>query len=154
MTPNNKNVALKNKRPKIPPLVERVCCWGVGMYFCISCSLWWFPTPITTEKRSATWLMRDKMCLKSFSRLEVNTIWFSTLTCIYWHKIFVRIISISTLLESSNFDDLIESGVSFRPLCSAIGKMRSHKMTYTLLVIKESWLLSYILLKPVTFCVF
>ena len=42
------------------------------------------------------------------------------------------------LFESLNFDDLIESGVACRPLCLAIGKMRFHKMTYTLLVIKES----------------
>ncbi len=53
---------LKNKRPKIPPLVERVCCWWVGMYFGISCSLRWLPTPITTERRSAMWFIRDKMC--------------------------------------------------------------------------------------------
>jgi hypothetical protein len=42
------------------------------------------------------------------------------------------------LLESLNFDDLIESGVVCRPLCSAIGKMRFHKMTYILLYIKEN----------------
>jgi len=38
--------------------------------------------------------------------------------------------------ESLNSDDLIESGVVCRPLCSAIGKMRFHKMTYILLCIK------------------
>jgi hypothetical protein len=145
---------LKNKKPKIPPLVGRVCCWRVGMYFYISCSLWWFPTPITTEKRSATWLMRDKMCLKSFSRLEVNIIRFYTLSCIYLCTIFVKIISISMLLESLNFDVLIESGVVCRSLCSAVGKMRSHKMAYILFYIKEKWVLAYILLNLATFCIF
>ncbi len=141
---------MKYKKPKIPPLVERVCCWGVGMYFYISCSPWWFPTPITTEKRSATCLMREKMCLKSFSRLEVNIIWFSTLSCIYWYKIFVRIISISMLLESLNFEVMIESGVVCRPFVQLIGKMRFHKMAHTLFYIKENWVLSYILLKLLT----
>ncbi len=42
------------------------------------------------------------------------------------------------LFESLNLDDLIESGVAYRPLCSAIGKMRFHKMAYILLFIKES----------------
>jgi hypothetical protein len=42
------------------------------------------------------------------------------------------------LFESLNFDDLIESGVAYRPLCSAIGKMRFHKMTCILLYIKEN----------------
>ena len=40
------------------------------------------------------------------------------------------------LFESLNPDDLIESGVACRPLCSAIGKMRFHKMAYILLFIK------------------
>ena len=42
------------------------------------------------------------------------------------------------LFESLNFADMIESGVACRPLCSAIGKMRFHKMTYILLFIKEN----------------
>jgi hypothetical protein len=42
------------------------------------------------------------------------------------------------LFESLNFDDLIESGVACRPLCSEIGKMLFHKMAYILLFIKES----------------
>ncbi len=136
MTSNNKNVAWKIK------------------YFCISCSLRWFPTPITTEKRSAMWFMRDKMCWNSFSRLEVDIIRFYTLFCVYWYTIFVKIASICMLFVSLNFADMFEIGVACRPLCSAIGKMRFHKMTYILLFIKESWLLPYILLKPVTFCVF
>ncbi len=40
--------------------------------------------------------------------------------------------------EPLNFADVIESGVACRPLFSAIGKMRFHKMTYILLYIKES----------------
>jgi hypothetical protein len=154
ITLSNKKCGLKNKKPKIPPLVERVCCWGVGMYFGISCSLWWFPTPITTEKRSAMWFMRDKMCWKSFSWLEVNISRFHTLSCVYSYIIFVIIISTSMLFESLNFVDMIESGVACRPLCSAIGKMWFHKMTYMMLYIKENWLLTYKLLKPATFCVF
>jgi hypothetical protein len=58
------------------------------------------------------------------------------------------------LFESLNIDDMIESGVACRPLCSAIGKMRFHKMTYMLLFIKRNGLLTYKLLKLVTFCVF
>ena len=42
------------------------------------------------------------------------------------------------LFESLNFVDMIESGVACRPLCSAIGKMRFHKMTYMMLYIKEN----------------
>ncbi len=145
---------MKNKRPKIPFLVERGCCWGVGMYFCISCSLRWFPTPITTERRSATWFIRKKMCLKSLSRLAVYIIGFYILSCVYLYTFFVKITSIGMLFESLNSDDLIGSGVACRPLCSAIGKMRFHKMTYILLYIKESWLLTYVLLELVTFCVF
>jgi hypothetical protein len=107
---------LKDKKPKIPPLVERVCCWrvGTGMHFYISCSLWWSPNLLTPDERSAMWITRDKMCLKSFSRLEVNIIQFSTLSCVYWYKIFVKIIGISMLLESLNFEVLIESGVVCR----------------------------------------
>ncbi len=145
---------MKNKKPKIPPLVERVCCWGVDMYFCISCSLWWFPTPITTERRSATWLIRDKVCLKSFSRLEVNIITFYTLSCIYWYKIFATFIGISLLLESLNFEFVIESGVVCRSLCSAVGKMRFHKMAYILFYTEENWVLADILSKLARFCVF
>ncbi len=115
MTSNNKKCGLKNKRPKIPPLVERVCCWGVGMYFGISCSLRWFPTPITTEKRSAMWFMRDKMCWTLFSWIEVSIGRFHTLSCVYSYIIFVIIISTSMLFESLNFADMIESGVTCRP---------------------------------------
>jgi hypothetical protein len=42
------------------------------------------------------------------------------------------------LFESLNFADMIETGVACRPLCSAIGKMRFHRMTYILLYIKEN----------------
>jgi hypothetical protein len=154
MMSNIKKGGLEDKRPKIPPLVEMVCFWGVGMYFGISCSSRWFPTPITTERRSATCLNRVKMCWKSFSLLEVNISRFYTLSCDYSYTIFVIIISTSKLFESLNIDDMIESGVACRPLCSAIGKMRLHKMTYMLPYIKENWLLTYNLFKLVAFCVF
>ncbi len=136
MISNNKNAAFKNRRPKIPPLVERVCCWGVGMYFGISCSLQWFPTPITTERRSAMWFFREKMCLNSLSRFPFYIIVFYTLSCVYSYTIFVKIASISMLFESLNFDDSIESGVACRPLCLLIGKKRFHEMSYILLFIK------------------
>jgi hypothetical protein len=42
------------------------------------------------------------------------------------------------LLESLNFEVLIESGVVCRSLRSAVGKMRFHKMAYILFYIKEN----------------
>ena len=92
------------------------------MYFCISCSFRWFPTPITTERRSATWYIRDKLRLKSSSLLVFNTIAFYTLSCVYLYTYFVKITSISMLFESLNFDDSIESGVACRPFCLPIEK--------------------------------
>jgi hypothetical protein len=41
-------------------------------------------------------------------------------------------------LESLNFEVLIESGVVCRSLCSAVRKMRFHKMACILFYIKEN----------------
>ncbi len=80
------------------------------MYFYISCSLWWSPAALTTEKRSATWFMCDKKCSEQFLQPEANIIWIFIVSCVYWYEIFAKFVRISKLFEPLNIKVLIESG--------------------------------------------